>query len=336
MFEEENLINFNSSDLLNSYFSFNEDESERIFFEKNLLRENNEFYESIAFDSIIRETSQSSFLGKNSKREECMMEIPEKEKINDFRNFNLINNDLELNISINNNIQSKISPFREKYINESNENSKIFKFEMGNPKKFGRKRKEDKKIGRNGLHTKKNEDNKIRKIKVFFFKSIYNYLRKYLIKDLLKLNPEISESLKRNFNLNLFKKTLKDIYCETIISEKYTTKKIETNADLINKIIEENKNLQAIKILNLTYFEVFEIFRRNLKPSKEISLELEEKIEGTNILDPKYFEDAEIFIQKLKKKGINEKDLDLEEYIKDVKRLILQFENWFLIKIGRK
>ena len=141
MFEEENLINFNSSDLLNSYFSFNEDESERIFFEKNLLRENNEFYESIAFDSIIRETSQSSVLGKNSKREECMMEIPEKEKINDFRNFNLINNDLELNISINNNIQSKISPFREKYINESNENSKIFKFEMGNPKKFGRKRK---------------------------------------------------------------------------------------------------------------------------------------------------------------------------------------------------
>ena len=65
--------------------------------------------------------------------------------------------------------------------------------------------------------------------------------------------------------MNLFKKKFKDIYKETEISEKYKLKDEKTNEKLIKRIYEEEKESEAIKILNLTYKEAFEIFRRNLK-----------------------------------------------------------------------
>ena len=199
-------------------------------------------------------------------------------------------------------------------------------------KNCGRKTNKDKIKGKKGSHTKESEDNIMRKIKSFFQKRIHKYLSKITKEDLLKLDSNVKSRLKKEFNLNLFNKTLKDIYIETNISPKYKLKKVKTNEKLINRIYKEEKEIEAIKILNLTYEEAFEIFRRNLKPKEELSDELKRKIAGTNILNPKFFEDASVLIENEKEEG---KTQDNMKYIDNFRRLILEFKNWFENKIGR-
>ena len=126
----------------------------------------------------------------------------------------------------------------------------------------------------------------MRKINAFFGKSLYRYLKNSFIEetDLLKLEIDINKSLKRDFNLNLFNRTLKDIYMNTNISFKYKLKNVETNEELINKIYKEKKEIEVMKILNLTYEEAFEIFRQKLT-AKPLSPQLKSKIQGINILN---------------------------------------------------
>ena len=203
---------------------------------------------------------------------------------------------------------------------------------------LGRKTDEDKINGKKGTHTKDDEDNIMRKIKSFFGKSLYKYISSTIEEELLKLDININKSLKKDFNLNLFKKSLKDIYSETNISEKYKLKKVSTNENLIKRIYEEKREIEAITILNLTYEEAFEIFRRNLKPNHEISDTLKRKVQKTHILNPQHFQDANVFIEKEIKTRIKKKEKheDIEKYINDIKRLILGFANWFDNKIGRE
>ena len=327
--------------------SFNKEENVITFSDNYLIGENKEILEP-NFYSIFKDTSsQTSILGQRLEGEGIINEnseiTNEKEDLRvenfEFHWENNINKKIAERNSDNNCNSKKISiEIKEEKQEKEKEKGKniIFKNEKYEQKTLGRKRNKDKKNGKNGMHTKNNDDNIIRKIKVFVSKSIYNYIKK-MQKDLLKLDPELNENLKRDYNLELFQKTLKDIYKEENISAKYTKRKnTKTNEELINKIFKENKNLEAIKILNLTYLEVFKIFRRNLTSNKEISDELKEKIKGTNILNTKYFEDAEIFFETLRERGNKEEDFDLESYIEDVKRLILQFENWFSTKIGRE
>ena len=225
----------------------------------------------------------------------------------------------------------------ENKIEERNESKKTKQKENQKPnfciKKIsncGRKSDEEKKKGKKGAHTKESQDNIMSKIKTFFQNGIYNYLLKITKEDLLKLDSNVNSRLKKEVNLNLLNKTLKDIYIETNISPKYKNKKVKTNEELINRIYKEEKKIEAIKILNLTYGEAFEIFSRNLKPKEELNTELKRKIAGTNILNPKFFKDANMFIETEKNKT-----KDNMEYIDNIRRLILEFKNWFENKIGR-
>jgi len=198
----------------------------------------------------------------------------------------------------------------------------------------GRKTFEDAKIGKRGLHNKYSSDNIIRKIKSNFGKNFYYFLVNHSkLKDLLKLNSKVNESLKADYNIDLFNKKFKDIIRGEKISIKYKHKNKNENEKLINEICKENEELE--KILDLTYLEVFEIFRRNLKPEKKISSTLMKKIEGTNILDTKYFKDAEKFIEEIRAKQKNEEKEDIDKYIEDIKGLILNFEDWFKNKKPR-
>ena len=206
-----------------------------------------------------------------------------------------------------------------------------------NNKKCGRKTKIEKINGKKGKHTKNNQDNIIRKIKSFFGKSLYLFIKRiFIIKtDLLKLEIDINKNLKKDFNLKLFNSTLKNIYMESKISEHYSIKKVETNEELIKKIYNENKEIEVIKILNLTYIEVFQIFRRNLVPINE---ELKKKIEGTNILNKEMFNDVEKFLEiiRLQERNKKENEEDIEKYINDIKSLVIGFEEWFNAKSGRE
>ena len=75
----------------------------------------------------------------------------------------------------------------------------------------------------------------------------------------LKLSCKINKELKRDFNLDLLNRTIRDIYENTEISKKL--KKLSNinfniNRKIISKIYEENIEEQTIKILNLTYFKL--------------------------------------------------------------------------------
>ena len=178
----------------------------------------------------------------------------------------------------------------------------------------------------------------MRKIKSFFGKSLYKYLKNSFIEetDLLKLEIDINKNLKRDFNLHLFQRTLKDIYSKSNISFKYKLKNVETNEELINRIYKEEKEKEVMKILELTYGEAFEIFRQKLT-LKPLSEKIKAKIQGINILNKERFSNVEIFLKKIREEGKRkgESKKDIEEYIEDIKNLVIVFEDWFQNKIGR-
>ena len=107
-----------------------------------------------------------------------------------------------------------------KTIKESND--KAYQNEETKPLKLiGRKTKNSKEKGE---HTKYSEDNIIHKIKKNFIIYIYNLLNKNIKnKDfhLLRFDSEISENLKKDYNIKLMSTTFKYLYEHTIISSKY-------------------------------------------------------------------------------------------------------------------
>ena len=218
------------------------------------------------------------------------------------------------------------------------ENDKKTKEKKEKNSQCGRKTYEQKKIGTKGLHTKDSEDNTIYKIKAFFWKSLYEFIKNSFIeeKDLLKSDNKINRCLKKDFNEKLFKRRLKDIFYETKISKKYKHKNPLSNKEIISHVYKENQEKAVIKILELTYIEAFDIFRRKIINPK-ISSDINNKIEGTNFLDITKFRDVEVFLNEIEKKEIKnkEKEEDIIEYKANIKNLILNFEKWFANKNGR-
>ena len=187
----------------------------------------------------------------------------------------------------------------------------------------------------NGSHARDSEDNKILKIKSYFWKNLYSFIIDSFIEnnnEFLKLEISKKKNLKKKFNKDLFKMKLKDIYSNYGISKKYSKSNKDINKKLINKIYKENKEKDIIKILNLTYIEAFNIFRRRIK---DIKPELKNKINKTDFLDNKKFKDFDDFLKKIREEEEDNNIGDIEEYINDTKRLCLQFEEWFKQKIGR-
>ena len=283
---------------------------------------------------------------KNQILEEKKVENKEKIKLENNNNFIIYEEkekekkELKKKESIESIIFKKEKNIiKEKEEKEEVENEEEKEKENNNNKykhfiKFGRKTQKEKDKGNKGNHTRDSEDNKIRKIKSFFGKSLYFFLKNNLSGyELLKLDISINKDLKKEFNENLLNRTIKDIYMNSKISEKYRHYDPNTNKILINKIYNEKNEISVIKILNLTYREVFEIFIRKIKNNK-INPELKEKIKGTNILDNNKFKDIESMINKIKEDEKN-KNGNIYQYIKDIKSLCINFENWFGKKIGR-
>lgn len=225
---------------------------------------------------------------------------------------------------------------------KENDTKRMFKIEKVRKEdkekitQYGRKKQEDKDRGKNGDHNRDSEDNKMRKIKSFFGKNLYIFIRDSLRdkKEFLKLEIKINKNLKKDFNEKLFKKKIKDIYLEYDISNKYVHYDKDINQKLIKKIYQEQTETAVIKILDLTYIEAFDIFRRKII-GKDIDPELKSKINGTGFLDNKKFKDFECFIGKIREEEKKNSNGDIEEYINDIKSLCLHFEEWFKKKIGR-
>ena len=318
------------------------------------------------FDLDKQKTSPNTYLLKKTKRPNDLESINPNHNIFTVKNISDENENIEKiklkekpvdkeekNKNVNNILEKNINSYenlQKLNLNELSDKNTINKgtiqieIEEEKEKKapqvpqYGRKTDKEKKSGNKGKHTKKDKDNQMRKIKAFFGKSLYKYLKNSFIEetDLLKLEIDINKNLKRDFNLNLFERTLKDIYSKSNISFKYKLKNVETNEELINKIFREKKEKEVMKILELTYGEAFEIFRQKLT-LKPLSKEIKDKIQGINILNKERFSNVEIFLKKIreeeKRKGESKKDI--EEYIEDIKSLVIGFEDWFENKIGR-
>ena len=174
-------------------------------------------------------------------------------------------------------------------------------------KKKGRKQKNDETIG-NALHTKKNEDNIMRKIKTHFllFKvKLLNRSLKDKTNRFYKLDKKISEKLKRDFNIQLMKKTLRELFLTMKVNDRYK-KNCDDNRLLVEKIFKEKKEKETMKLLEMTYIEMVILIRE------------------------KYLQE---FLETIERKEvINE---DFEDYMNLVKKLLFGYENWFESKKGR-
>ena len=249
------------------------------------------------------------------ERQEGFM-IKSGENIEDKLNEN-IQNDLELKIldekKNNNNkvdLQKDSTGMSSKLLTKKTNRTN----NPNSDKKQGRKAKNDEE---KGDHDKYVEDNMMRKIKSNFLRYIHDNINENICnKDnkLLRLDSGLNEKLKRDFNLELMDKTMKNLYENTKISKKYKTKNSDENQKLINKIYYEecDKESKAILLLNKTYRESYRSFIEN------------------------YLNE---FLDKVRREEENNlkesEENNIDVYIENLRKLCLSYEEWFYNKRGR-
>lgn len=207
-------------------------------------------------------------------------------------------------------------------------------------KKFGRKSKLSE-SDEKGNHTKYSEDNMITKIKICLINSILFLLNNSFIyfnfntgsfnnKKFLKIEPNIYSPNKRDDNLLLLKTTVKELLYNNICNKNSKADKFH-NKKLIDEIYNQQKEVEVIKLLELTIGEFLDLFRG------KISIELEKKLSLVKHVKEKFM-NIKDFEDKIRQKGLEngEKKEDIDSYIQKIKDLCLNYENWFLSKKGRE
>ncbi len=154
--------------------------------------------------------------------------------------------------------------------NQNSTNSSNFKIEKNKIFQLNFKSK----VGRTpktsiikGNHTKFSEDNILRKIKVKFNQKIINYLNSIIIfknikniKRLKNLKGKISQDNTIKYNINIINSKLKDVLSSTEINGKFKLFEKYYNKNVIDTIYNENIK-ELIEILEMTYLDIFKIFR---------------------------------------------------------------------------
>ena len=132
------------------------------------------------------------------------------------------------------------------------------------------------------------------------------------INTLKPLKGEINQNNSINFNRILLNSKLKDIFSSYEINGKFKTLDKKYNRPVIENIYKE-KIKELIDILEMTFLDVFKIFR-NVNETQ--------KLNG--------FEKIDSVIREMKVKEID------ENYIGKFKDAVMNFEHYYLNKIARK
>ena len=204
------------------------------------------------------------------------------------------------------------------------------KFKEKKKNMLGRKKKRDNKLEK---HKKNSEDNIIFKIKAAFFNFIRDIIKKHSInyKINLKMLPyNFISDLKKNANKTLWTMKISDILYNQTISPKYNTLDRYENRKILEKIYAEKEEINVIKILELTFEELFIIFRRKLNDKEDMKKleEIKDKIDGLDLNEiNNEYEDIEWLINRIKKNYGN--SWSEIEYIEQLKNLCLGYEDWF-------
>lgn len=279
---------------IHSSISFFEEQPNYNLLESFHLDENSEIFGSPLYNSNINNSFE---LNEQSRTEGLYQE-------------NIIVNNSSINLSNDMNRRTKRS---------SNEyNSELNKIE-NKSKNLGRKRKnqpikEGQEENNSVSHDRLSDDNIMRKIKTnnMEFK-IFNKLNNSLKNkenEFYRIHKDVSENLQKEFNEKLMNTKIRDLFYKIKISKKYRTP-IDplSNRKLIDKIEKEKKEIETMKILDMTYYQIIE---------KVIKEELDD------------------FVDKIleKEREMNGKD-NIETFISSLKRLLLGYKNWFENKKGR-
>jgi len=179
----------------------------------------------------------------------------------------------------------------------------------------GRKRKSsfNKKTDDSKVHNRNAKDNTVRKIKTNIMEyKIINRLNRSLKNKgckFYRLHKALSENLKKSFNQKLLETTIRDLFYYINISDKYRTP-IDplSNRKLIDKIEREQVETETLKILNMTYHDIINEVRE---------------------------EELDDFLTYIKIKEEKMKNGNIDEYMKSLRELLIDYEEWFDKKIGR-
>ena len=205
---------------------------------------------------------------------------------------------------------------------------------------YGRKKKAENITGK---HNKLSSDNIIIKIKGYFFQYIRDITKKNAISgrnDLKKLPYKFIVDLNKKKNEQMFNMKIKDILSNFPISSKNKNSDRFENKKIIDRIYKRKKEIKVIKILELTFKELFLIFinKLNYEKYKEEIKNISEKIEGLDLLcDNNRYKDITYLLNYIKEKNKNDmNEEEVEEYTNKVKNLCCSYEKWFNEKIARK
>ena len=338
MIDYSQILN-NNSDNENLYNIYNDSSENLPFFQ------NNEGYSTYLENNLKTDfNSKSQFSNQNNNP--CLNDLSntlnfQTDNIFDKEENEVINKDnlyfIKEIFHEDKKIEKKI--FKAEKIlmkNNLNKNNLIEENKNENDKQkiFGRKKLDS---DEKGLHNKKSKDNIVNKIKAYFFNSfIRNLIKEYAINKSIELKKLptigfISDLSKKN-NEKLFNVKISEILREQPISTKYSTFKNFENKKIIDKIYNENKEKNVIKILELTFEELLIIYRISLNASEDMEKleEIKNKIDGLDLLEEKNkCKGIENLIEELKP---NHED----EYIEVVKTVCLEYKKWFNKKKERK
>ena len=180
-------------------------------------------------------------------------------------------------------------------------------------------------IQRRRKHTLFRLDNIIKRINSCFFRFMIDFINKHLIKKSFHfklVKPRYKLYTKKEIE-RLWKMKISDIIYEKEISLKYLDK--NHNKNIIDKIYKEKEEISAIKILELTFEELFIIFRRKLNDTEDMKKleEIKDKIEGIDLLEMNNeYEDIKYYLDSFSK-------YRSQEYIEEFKRVCLEYEKIF-------
>ena len=284
----------------------------------------------------------------------------EKNKISNESSKDYKKENISFNKNLNNNYKNKEKE-EKNYLVDNKEKEIIFKLEKipksektndnlskkirNKRNNCGRKKKSD---NNKRKHNKSCGDNIIIKIKGYFFTFIRDITKKNFINKTLyfrKLPYKFISKLSKKFNVRLMNMQMKDILSEIPITTKNKRSDKFENKFIVEKLYKEEKEKKVIQILDLTFRELFIIFRRKLNyVGDKAELEIiSKKIEDLDLLKDNNYKDINYLIDQIRNKSKNmDEDSDTEiteddyeKYIKELRYFCCIYEKWFKKKIAR-
>ena len=285
-----------------SHFSFNPLESEDHNKIINPNLSDSIKSENILFDENLKCSFINNYLPLNPSEIQNIItgktEPSSKGFLNKKRNLEKKDKEILDHISINEDKDEK----EEKETENNNED--------GNGKKKRGRRSSDKTYSEEADHNKFKEDNIIRKIKTYTFKYILNALNNSLEKTRNRFYPldkDLNENIKKDFNMELLDRTIKDIYDNSGLNKRFKNPKF-SNKFLIKKIFDEKVEIKTINILNMKYIDILNYIREN---------------------------DMDNFLETIKEKEKKKQEKNIDLYMEELKNILIVYEKWFDVKCGR-